>query len=280
MLRYAFGLLGEAVFIWPLLRPKYVMPWVHALEKAGRRYIRREVSDPDLVRKLTPQYGFGCKRPTMSNTYLGTFNRSNVELVTDAIVRITEVGVETADGSVHEFDTLVLGTGFKILKADGTPPLPIRGRGGVDLGEHWDATRYKAYHGVSVPGFPNMFIAGWAPYGLAGPSYIFTVETNVQHIMRCLLEARRRGAVEVEVGTAAHDRYFDHISKKSQSTAMIVNNCGGSNSYYQDRHGDASVIRPDTSATMWLKARIFPLSDYRYTPAADVGRQLVLKSGF
>ena len=76
---------------------------------------RPQVRDPELRRKLTPDYGFGCKRPSVSNHYLRTFNRDNVELVTDPIERVTaERGSRTADGREREVDALILATGFRL----------------------------------------------------------------------------------------------------------------------------------------------------------------------
>jgi cation diffusion facilitator CzcD-associated flavoprotein CzcO len=104
-------------------------------------------------------------RPTFSNTYLRSFTREDVELVTDGIEMITDTGIRTVDGRHRELDVLVLATGFKVFEMGNTPPFPVHGVGGVELGQFWHDHRYQAYEGVSVPRFPNMFpiLAPYSP---------------------------------------------------------------------------------------------------------------------
>ncbi|MFX8641104.1 NAD(P)/FAD-dependent oxidoreductase, partial [Acinetobacter baumannii] len=89
--------------------------------------LRREVGDPVTRDKLTPKYGFGCKRPSTSNTYLKTFNRDNVALVTEAITEVTAEGVRTRDGVLHEVDVLICATGFKVFESGNMPPFEVTG---------------------------------------------------------------------------------------------------------------------------------------------------------
>src|SRR3954466_11288354 len=153
-----------------------VVPLANVGERVARDLLRKQVRDPGVRDKLTPQYALGCKRPSFSNEYLPTFNRDNVHLETTAIETITPGGVRTADGTEHQVDVLVLATGFKVFESGNMPPFPIRGRDGVDLEEWWDANRFQAYEGVSVPGFPNLFtILG--PYAFNGSSYFHLIET-------------------------------------------------------------------------------------------------------
>ncbi len=79
----------------------------------ARSYLARKIEDPDLQAELTPDYPVGCKRPLMSRQWFPTLTRPDVRLVTEPIVEITETGLRTADGEVHEVDTIVYGTGFK-----------------------------------------------------------------------------------------------------------------------------------------------------------------------
>jgi len=132
-------------------------PLASKMTDVGKAYLRKQVHDPELREKLTPRYAVGCKRPGFHNTYLSTFNRDNVELVTDPIDKITGSGVVTADGQSFDVDVLILATGFKVLDTDSVPTYPVAGVGGRSLAEFWDTNRLQAYEGVSVPGFPNMF---------------------------------------------------------------------------------------------------------------------------
>ncbi|MCZ7171427.1 4-hydroxyacetophenone monooxygenase, partial [Salmonella enterica] len=80
------------------------------VEKLGRAFIRLQVKDKTIAKKLTPDYIMGCKRILVSNKYYPTFNRSNVELVTDKIREITEDSIITQDGQTRRIDCLIYGT--------------------------------------------------------------------------------------------------------------------------------------------------------------------------
>jgi cation diffusion facilitator CzcD-associated flavoprotein CzcO len=170
--------------------------------------------------------------------------------------------VRVAGGAEHEVDVLVLATGFKVFEPGNMPPFPIRGTGGADLEEWWDANRYQAYEGVSVPGFPNLFsILG--PYGYNGSSYFHLIETQARHIVRCLSRARRTGSTLVEVTPAANERYWKAMLARRHNQIFFQDSCQAANSYYFDRHGDVP-FRPATSLeTSWRSAR-FDLDDYRF----------------
>ena len=81
------------------------------MEKAGRHNLAL-VEDDAVRAKLEPTHPWGCKRPLFSNDYYPAFNRSNLELVTEGIERITQDGIRTVDGREREIDTLILATGF------------------------------------------------------------------------------------------------------------------------------------------------------------------------
>jgi cation diffusion facilitator CzcD-associated flavoprotein CzcO len=242
-----------------------IVPLANVGERVGRDLLRKQVRDPVVRDKLTPRYALGCKRPSFSNEYLATFNRENVHLETTAIEAITPGGIRTADGIEHPVDVLVLATGFKVFESGNMPPFPIRGREGVDLEEWWDANRFQAYEGVSVPGFPNLFsILG--PYGYNGSSYFHLIETQARHIVRCLKRARRTGSTLVEVTPEANERYWKAMLGRRHNQIFFQDGCATANSYYFDRHGDVP-FRPATSLeTSWRSAR-FDLDDYRFEAA-------------
>lgn len=116
-----------------------------------RRWMRSQVDDSVIRENLIPRYGLGCKRPSMSNEYLRTFNRADVSLVTETIESITKSGVRTVDGAEHEVDVLICATGFKLWEKGAVPSFPVIGRDGLDLGRFWEEQRCQSYQGVSVP---------------------------------------------------------------------------------------------------------------------------------
>ncbi len=237
-------------------------PFAKRMAEGGKAYLRKQVHDPVVRDKLTPRYAVGCKRPGFHNSYLSTFNRDNVELVTEPIDHITATSVVTADGSAYEADVLILATGFKVMDID-SGTYSVTGAGGRSLVEYWDTNRLQAYEGVSVPGFPNMFTV-FGPYGYVGSSYFALIETQSHHIVRCLTQARRRGAHRVEVTAEANDRFFAEMLSKRHRQIFWQDSCTLANSYYFDKHGDVP-LRPDTTAQAYWRSRHFPLSDYRFS---------------
>lgn len=262
--RHGIGAVTEAVMVIASIYYKQ-MPWlVRAAEKACLSNMKKQLPDrPDLWEKLTPEYGFGCKRPTFSDEYFTTFARDNVELVTDGIASITETGIRTLDGQERDIDVLICATGFRVFEKGNMPTFAIYGRNGRELGEFWHEERYQAYEGMTVPGYPNLFLM-LGPNSLVGSSWFIMVEGNATHIGRCLQTARKRGATCVEVKQKAHDDYFEDLQRRQQNTVFLNHNCGASNSYYFDRHGDAPLARPSTSVEMRWRARHLPMNHYRF----------------
>jgi cation diffusion facilitator CzcD-associated flavoprotein CzcO len=245
------------------------MPFIaRAVENNNKRWLKRWVRDPELRRKLTPDYGMGCKRPSISNSYLRTFNRSNVSLVTEPIARVTPRGVLTADGIEREVDVLVLATGFRLASdPENYRRTPVRGRGGFDLATHYAEHRLKSYEGISMPGLPNHIMI-FGPYGWTGASWHVLVQTASRHIVRVIEECRRRGATEVEVTPEATDRFHAFVLERMQGSLWFTNGCTNANSYYFDHHGDVPFLRPTSGRQAQRAARSFQLDDYRYEPAA------------
>ena len=251
----------ELLTVAAILHHKYLPMLTAIAERACRLHLRRAVSDPELRRKLTPRYPFGCKRPTFSNTYYGAFTRPNVELITDPIARIEPDGIVSGRGEKRAIDALVLATGFNIWERDTFHS--ILGRGGIDLRDHWEATRYESYEGITIPGFPNLFYLP-SPYSYTGLSYFFTLEGQMKHIARCLGRMRALGARSFEVTRQACDAYVATMQARGRRSVFVAESCGGSNSYYFDRHGAPSLVRPMSAAEGWLRHRLFPTRSYRF----------------
>lgn len=217
-------------------------PMAKNMSKVGEAYLRKQVDDPEVRDKLTPRYAVGCKRPGFHNTYLSTYNRDNVELVTEPIDKITGSGVATVDGVTRDVDVLILATGFKVMDVDEMPTYPLTGSGGLTWSRLWNEQRLQAYEGVSVPGFPNFFSV-FGPYGYVGNSYFTLIETQTHHIVRCLTAARRKHAKRVEVKQEANDRYFAEMMRKRHRQIFWQDSCQLARSYYFDKNGDVP-LRP------------------------------------
>ncbi|TDP42477.1 flavin-containing monooxygenase [Nocardia ignorata] len=241
-------------------------------ERAGLAHLRRQVKDPAVRAKLTPNYALGCKRPSFSNDYLATYNRANVTLETAPITEITATGVRTS-GTEHPADVLILATGFKVMESGNMPTYDLHGVDGLDLEKWWDENRLQAYEGVSVPGFPNYFsIMG--PYGYNGASYFTLIENQTRHILRCLRRARSTGATRVEVRREANDRFFREVLARRGGQVFWQDSCAVANSYYFDKHGDVPLRPSSTLEAAWRSGH-FDLSDYMFTAAGRPARATV-----
>jgi len=239
---------------WVILNHGH-LPFVNALIKQKLRdNLAEQVHDPVLREKLTPRYDFGCKRPSISNTYWKTFNQQNVYLLTEGIQQITEKGIVSNDGTEHDLDLIILGTGFKTLEPGNSPSYEVYGLNNLELGQFWQQHRYQAYRGISVPNFPNYFMT-FGPY-TGGFNWFSMLESQLTYIVRCLVKAQKKGATYVEVTQQAHDEDFKTTLAKTKNTIFKSPSCLSANSYYFDRHADASLPSVITPLTRWISTRL------------------------
>ncbi|WHU47810.1 NAD(P)/FAD-dependent oxidoreductase [Gordonia sp. L191] len=233
-LREACGLVQE-VMVPGLVRH----PWMLApFAAAGKWNLRRQVKDPALREKLLPRYAFGCKRPTFSNTFYPALAAPNASVITAGITRVTPTGVQTADGRLHEVDTIILGTGFKLSGNEGFTR--IRGRDGRSLAEVWAGGEMAAYMGTSVAGFPNMFqILG--PNSVVYTSQVVTIEAQIGYLVDALRQMRTRSIRSIDVTERAQQTFVDHVDA---GLARSVWNTGGCSSYYLSPSGRNCTFWP------------------------------------
>jgi cation diffusion facilitator CzcD-associated flavoprotein CzcO len=242
---------------------------VHAAAWLARNVWYRQVRDPVVRHRLTPDYEVGCKRPAVSNAYLRTFNRSNVELISERIDRVTPQGIRTVDGREREIDVLVLATGFRLATDPENYRLnPVHGRDGFDLASFYASSRARSYESVSLPGLPNHFMI-FGPYGWTGGSWHVLVESASHHIVRVIKEAERRSATAVEVREEAADRWTRFATERLGRSLWSVGSCATANSYYFDHHGDTPFLRPTSSRQAWRAAKTFPMDDYVFESLGD-----------
>jgi cation diffusion facilitator CzcD-associated flavoprotein CzcO len=220
------------------------------------------IRDKELRQKLTPDYDFGCKRPTFSNGYYRTFTKPHVHLQTSGIQRIEPDGIVANDGTKTAIDTLVLATGFDLWEAN-FPAIEIVGREGRNLGKWWRDTRFQAYQGVSMPYFPN-YLSLASPYAFLGLNFFNTMEYQMRHMDRLFTEVKRRGATTFEVTEDANARYLDRMTELLGDSLWTIGNCATSRSYYFNPSGEATLLRPMSTRAAVREASQFPLSDYAF----------------
>lgn len=238
-IRFGGGLGGDLVQTVGVVHYKqfpYATKIAGAVVKAS---MRARIKDRELRKKLIPTYGFACKRPSASATYLETFARPDVDLVTDSITRIVPEGIETADGVLHRLDTLILATGFKVFDL----PYTVQGIDGQDLGDFWENNRMRAYQGVAVPGFPNYFLAP-GPYGVVGFNWFDTIKMCTSHATDMITDGITRHATRVEVSQDAFDQFFERATAATENLVFKSPSCANSHSYYINKDGDTPFLRP------------------------------------
>ncbi|WP_194816525.1 NAD(P)/FAD-dependent oxidoreductase [Nocardia sp. XZ_19_385] len=241
---------------------------------AYRRYLRRVVRDPETAAALTPNYGPIAKRPTMSG-FTFAFNRDNVALVTDPIRAITATGIETGDGTRHEFDMIVLATGYEVFCDPETyRPGMIVGTNGFDLSAFYNEQGLQAYQSVALPRLPNRWMLV-GPYSWTGSGWHAFVEMTADHAVRAITEARRRQATRVEVRQSVHDAYHQRIHRRAAFLRYYLAELNAHvPTYYRNSQGDSTYIRPSGFFEARRGNQRFPLDDYEYTSL-----QAVLVSG-
>jgi cation diffusion facilitator CzcD-associated flavoprotein CzcO len=243
-------------------------PMLKRLQAIGKRFIARQVKDPELRAKLTPTYTPGCKRLLQSNDYYPALQRPNVSVQTEKIIELVPNGIVTADGVLHEVDTIIYGTGFRITNN----PMGERvvGRDGRTLKEHWSGTGMSAYVGTTIANFPNFFMLAGPNTGIGHTSLVVMIEAQIAHVTGALEALEQREAAAVEVRPEVLDRWSAEVQRKAAPTVW---NSGGCSSWYLDDAGRNTTLWPDYTFRFIRRARAFDPSDYVFTSAdgADGG---------
>ena len=252
----------EGMMVTAVLHYRQARFFNQAAARLSKRHLAKQVADPALREKLTPDYSFGCKRPTFSNDYFPTFTQPHVTLETTPIARITPTGIVTSDGTETPVDTLVLATGFNLWD-ENFPAIEVIGREGRNLGKWWREQGYQAYEGVSVPQFPN-FITLNSPYSYSGLSYFMTIEVQMRHLERLFGSLDSSGARTFEISERANDEFLARMLARMDDTVFNLGSCATSRSYYYTNEGDAVILRPTSSKSARKAVESFPISDYEF----------------
>ena len=227
------------------------------LERLAKGFLARQVADPALRAVLTPTYTPGCKRLLQSNDYYPALQRPNVMVITEKIIEIQPRGVVTADGVLHEVDTIIYGTGFAVT----ANPMAeqVRGLDGRTLREHWAATGMQAYCGTTVPGFPNYFTMAGPNTGIGHTSLVVMIEAQIGHVVGALRALRAQGAGVVDLRPEVMARWTSEVQAKA---ALTVWNSGGCSSWYLDEAGRNTTLWPDYTFRFVRRTRQFDPEDY------------------
>jgi cation diffusion facilitator CzcD-associated flavoprotein CzcO len=217
--------------------------------------------DRELRRKAWPNYMFGCKRILFSSFFLPALQRDNVELVTDRIVRFSPAGVVTADGVGHAVDCVIYGTGFRTN--DFMFPMEIVGSGGQTLADAWSAGAH-AHLGMTVPGFPSLFVMYGPNTNTSGGSIIFYLECQASYIRQALQVVQARDAAAIEVRPDVEERSDREVQAGFAGTAWIA--C---DSWYRDDSGRIVANWPRYMADYADRTKLLDPNEFILVPLPE-----------
>jgi cation diffusion facilitator CzcD-associated flavoprotein CzcO/acetyl esterase/lipase len=202
-----------------------------AYTRASIMHLEAQVPDAELRRKLTPDYPIGAKRILFADDYYPALMRSNVTLETDVIDRITSRGVSMRGGRLHDIDVLVYATGFETT--DWHWSMSVHGRGGVNLAETWKDGP-EAYLGITVSGFPNLFMLYGPNTNLGHNSITFMLERQSEYIAQAITQMNRRGIRSIEPKRELQDHFNRDLQAKLAHTVWADPQCS---SWYKNAAG-------------------------------------------
>jgi cation diffusion facilitator CzcD-associated flavoprotein CzcO len=215
-------------------------PFVSNSRNVALGHLHSQVTDPDLRRKLTPDYEIGCKRVLVSNDYYPALTRDHVTVEDSALASLTSTGAVSAAGRSYDLDCLVLATGFEATEPRIAPL--IRGADDRTLAEHWSSGMHSV-DSATVPGFPNLFLLDGPNTGLGHNSAIFIIEAQLDYVLDALAYARDHDLVSFDPLTSAAEEYAEALAQRSDGMVWLSGSCR--NWYVDPRNGRLTVVWPD-----------------------------------
>jgi 4-hydroxyacetophenone monooxygenase len=243
---------------------------VNALNGAHRRffegYIRSELDGrPDLLDKCVPDYPPYSKRMLLDAGWYRTLKAGNVRLVCEEIKSITPAGIEDCAGEAHEADLIVYATGFQTLNS--LAEIDIAGRDGRRLNDEWGADNARAYLGVTVPDFPNLFILYGPNTNLGhGGSLIFLTECGLRYTLHLLGLMASAGVSAVECRRDTFEAYNALVD--ARHAEMIWTQPGVTN-WYRNSSGRVVTNSPFRLLEYWQMTRVPNLDDFLVSRRGD-----------
>jgi 4-hydroxyacetophenone monooxygenase len=217
--------------------------------------------DQDLFEKITPTYPPGGKRMLRDNgVWVEALRRGNVDLITDPITEIVERGIRTDDETVYDADVIIYGTGFKADEF--LAPMKITGANGADLHERW-AGDARAYLGVTIPGFPNLFsLYGPNTNIVVNGSIIFFSECEMRYIIHCLRHLIDNGKRAMSCKQSVHDQYNKWVDEGNR---MMAWGSPHVTSWYKNATGRVAQNWPYTLLEYWTQTKALNPDDYQFS---------------
>jgi cation diffusion facilitator CzcD-associated flavoprotein CzcO len=256
---YRWAIWARHEMNWPMFRRSEFLARRSA--QLAEQNMRSIVKDPKLQQVLMPDYPIGGKRILISDDYYQSLNRENVEVVTAPIDRVDADAIVTGDGRTSPVDVIVFATGFE--STDFLAPIAIEGRRGRSLKEEWrDGAR--AYLGMSVPDFPNLFLMYGPNTNLGHNSIIFMIECQANYILDCLAQMDTRKLTAIDLRREVLEKFDSNLQDELQRTAWAATG----KSWYKTEAGRITNNWVGSTTRYWWKTRIADLSLYSQLSAS------------
>ncbi|MDM1247499.1 NAD(P)/FAD-dependent oxidoreductase [Acinetobacter sp. R933-2] len=237
----------------PIVQPK-IMKYGQKLAEA---FIKFQVKDKSIAKKLTPNYVMGCKRILISNKYFPTFNRENVELMTDAIQELTENSIIMKNGQERQIDCLIYGTGFITDPRIYLKSFECYGLNGIELKDAWKDGA-ESYYGVTTKNFPNLFQLLGPNTVLGHNSVIFMIESQVNYILQLIHLVNKTKTQAIVIKPEVQDQFNDQVQAQLKGTVWQ----SGCVSWYQQDGGKNFSLWPTYTWKFWMQTRTANPADY------------------
>jgi cation diffusion facilitator CzcD-associated flavoprotein CzcO len=217
--------------------------------------LEKQVADPALRARLTPDYAPGCKRLLISNDWYPALQRPNVEVLSEGAAKLEGRRVVGASGAAREVDVVIFATGFAATEF--IAPMKIHGRGGVELSAAWRSGA-ATHLGISTAGFPNFFMVVGPNTGLGHNSLVFMIESQVDYIVAALLRLRRSGRRAIEVRPDVQARSYAEVQERLKKTVWA----SGCRSWYLTADGRNDTLWPGSTLDYWRRTLRFDAENY------------------
>jgi cation diffusion facilitator CzcD-associated flavoprotein CzcO len=235
--------------------------WMQGLlKRLALHHLRSQVDSPPLQAALTPNFNPGCKRLLISNAWFPMLQRSNVTLITQPVATVQAHSVCTRDGHEYPCDVIIWGTGFKA--SEFVAPMQVFGEavdGHVpELSHRWRQEPAATRLGVTVAGFPNLFLIAGPSTGLGHNSLVFMIECQVHYITQAIRFAQAKGTGPLKLRCDVQARDYADIQYKMKRTVWS----SGCRSWYQNDQGGIDTLWPSFTWKYWWHTRLFRPEDY------------------
>jgi len=226
-------------------------------QRIALRHMHKAIEDPELRRKLTPDYVMGCKRVLIANDYYPALTRPDVEVVTSGIAEVRTHSIVDTAGVEHEVDAIIYGTGFHVT--DAFDYVNITGVDGRDLSKDWRTNGIRTHYGITVAGYPNLFFLLGPNTALGHNSVVFMIESQIRYVAQAMRLVERSGAAGLAPRESAQARFQSDMQRKLVAGVWTQ---GGCTSWYLDAHGVNRTIWPGYTWRYWQRTRHLNPADY------------------